>query len=155
MNGDGNQRFSDEEAETILREAARLDRHDSVNYFTRDRLVETAAELGIRPEAVIEAEKNVLAQRETDLLRTEFALESKSEMRQQWSKWLGLSVMLFGINMATNGFKFDSGLWFIYPVGIVGAVTAAAWFRYITNPPTKDESQFQEWLKDRQMNKSI
>lgn len=147
MSEGGKQQFSNDEAEAILREAARIDRAFDSTQLTRQSLIDTAAELGISPEAVQEAEKRVSERQVTDLARQEFSLHCAQKMREKIVSWASVSVMLIGINFFTSG--FEGHVWFIYPVGIWGVVVLSEYISYRMNPPERDQSKFEDWLRER------
>lgn len=70
MAGSGQRFYEDDEAEQILNLAASMSSADG--RMSHDRLLETAAELGISPEAVEAAEKQVTFQRLDKKMRAEF-----------------------------------------------------------------------------------
>jgi hypothetical protein len=120
---DAGQRFyEDDEAEQILNLAASMS--SPAGQMTRERLMETAAELGITPEAVEEAEKQVMAEREDRRLRAEFDAHRRHEFYNHLSSYLIVNVIFVVMSV-------HAGFWAIWPIlgwGIGLAVHAQATF---------------------------
>lgn len=141
-----NRHYNDNDAEEILRIASR---EASAGGMSRDRLVETAAELGISPEAVAKAEEQLVLKREADRVRLE-----DEELRKQFEKerrgafmtdlwsYLGTNAGLIGIWYMTGARYFWPG-WVIICWGI--AVVTDALQTFFNN----DETKFQRWKKRR------
>jgi len=143
-------RFYDEhEAEQILQIAAR----DSMGSgaMTRERLVATAAELGIPEDAIVRAEQQLAAQREEEARKKEEAAEFKQykadRRRRAFSSlggWVSTSILLVGLDLLTSG-KIT---WSIWPVGIWGLIELGNVVKSLTTPST-DGERFERWRQRR------
>ncbi|MFI5385035.1 MAG: 2TM domain-containing protein [Fimbriimonadales bacterium] len=144
------ERFYDEnEAEEILRVAV----HDShaTGAMTRDRLVATAAELGIPEDAIVRAEQQIASEREEKERQKADAAELAEfkayNRRRTWSSlgnWLGTSVILVGIDLITS----HRITWSIWPVGIWGLVEIGHVIENLMSPATRGE-RFERWKRKR------
>jgi len=103
-----NRVYQEEEAEQILRLAASLS--PSIGTIDRDRLLTTAAELGITPEAVEEAERQIADMRVEQAYREEFALRARREFNIHFVTFLVMNGFFFLMNVATGLHV----IWFIY-----------------------------------------
>ncbi len=147
--------YSDEEAEAILREAARLDRPSGAGQ-SRDRLLATAAELGISPEAVQQAETKVAEAVQTTRDRTEFELSRRSKLREQVMSFVGVSVMLLGINLFTEGFSMNlSSFWSLYAIGIYGFFVLSDLFQFYVRSPARNEAAFAKWREKKHFKEGL
>lgn len=108
---DISQRFyDDEEAEEILRLASSMS--PAGGTINRDRLMATAAELGISAEAVELAEKQLAGQKNEKAHRAEFDARQRKDFNSHLVSYLIVNVFLFFINVA-SGLK---EVWFFYPI---------------------------------------
>ncbi|MBC8066053.1 MAG: 2TM domain-containing protein [Chlorobia bacterium] len=138
--------YNDQDAEEILRIASR---DTATGGMSRDKLVETAAELGITPEAVAKAEEQLVMKREADRghledqeLRKQFEGERRgSFMTDLWS-YLGTNAGLVGIWYMTGANYFWPG-WVLFGWGIAVVTDGLQTFF------NKDETKFQRWKRRR------
>jgi hypothetical protein len=115
--------------------------------MTRDRLLQTAAELGIPPEAVERAEQQLAKQREAErlegeeaALRQQFESERKGKFWTDFLSYLGVNAGLIGIWFMTGANYFWPG-WVLAGWGI-GVISD--FFQTYLNP---DEAKFQRWKR--------
>lgn len=103
------QRFSEAEAQKILRRAAQA---PLASEYTSEELRRSAAELGISEEALARAEAEVREER----TRAEFETVLRSQLRNEAIGFVLLMTMLIAINLITS----PHSLWFYWP--LFGAV---------------------------------
>ena len=141
-------RFYDErEAEEILQLAAR----DSLGSgaMTRERLVATAAELGISEDAILRAEQQLAVQKEEEALKQKEAVDFKRykayrrrRALSSISGWFSTSIVLVGIDLLTS----HQITWSIWPVGIWGLVEFGHMFEAIFSPVSRGD-RFERWRR--------
>lgn len=127
------QRFTEEEAQEILRRAARA----PVEEYTAEELVRSAAELGISAEALARAE----AEFREDRLREQFEHTLKAGVRNEVITFVAVMSLLVFINLTTS----PQHLWFLYPfcfwaLAVVNTVRRARDRRGV-----RYQKAFQEW----------
>ena len=120
----GQRFYEDDEAEQILRVAASMS--SSYGGMSFDRLVETAAELGISPEAVAQAEQQVMTRRHESRLLEQFDSTMRRGFWSHLASYISINAALITMNLLTS----PHDLWFYWPLlgwgcGLVGhALTA-------------------------------
>lgn len=136
--------YDDQDAEDILRIASR---EAGAGGMSRDRLLQTAAELGIPPEAVDRAEQQLAKQRETErlegedaVLRQQFESERKGKFWTDFLSYIGVNAGLIGIWFMTGAGYFWPG-WVLAGWG-VGVISD--FFQTFFN---RDEAKFQRWKR--------
>ncbi len=141
-----NRHYSDNEAEEILRIASREAAAGGMSY---DRLVQTAAELGISPEAVAKAEEQMILKREADRvqkeddeLRGQYQKERRGKFLADLASYIGVNAGLIGI-WAISGAGTFWPKWVLFFWGI-GVVTD-----FVQTFFNKDETKFQRWKRRR------
>ena len=115
--------YSEQEAQEILRRAAAV---QSTGFMSRDELMRAASELGITPEAVLEAEKQYQESRQLEDLRIRYRSKRKSEFLESlkavlffavagtlvvnWHhNWLWIAIIVVSmsfINMVKEGMRY-------------------------------------------------
>lgn len=98
------QRFTEDEVQEILRRAARA---PLAGEYTQDDLQQSAAELGISPEALARAEAEMREER----VRKEFDAYQKARARHEITQ----TLMVIGILAAVNLVTSPGYLWFLWP----------------------------------------
>jgi len=114
MSASGQKFYEDEEAEQILRIAAGITGPEGK--MSRERLLETAAELGISPEAVEIAERQVVDERRELNLRSQF----NAQLRNEFLAHLSSYVIINGCMIATNLLTSPGYFWAMWPLGMWG-----------------------------------
>ncbi|HEY0867993.1 MAG TPA: 2TM domain-containing protein [Fimbriimonas sp.] len=89
--------YSDEEAEEILRLA--VGRMPAGGGISRENLRQSAAELGISDEALVEAEIQVMERRQEEADRREFRGFQRSKFKKSFWEYLATMAVLTAINM--------------------------------------------------------
>src|SRR5579871_1706911 len=134
--------YDDQEADQILRLASQK---ASTAGISRDRLLATAAELGISAEAVEEAERTMLRQREDARHRADFDKERRRDFYTHLFSWVIVNTFLVAIWMITDRSYF----WPIWPMlgwGIGLAFHATATYFKGSGEYEKD---YEKWLAKR------
>ena len=102
--------YSEDEANAIIHRA--IERHHQGGEMSRDQLVAMAVELGISPDTLLKAEKDVLAQRDDADARIAFQKERKREFKGHLASYLGVNLFLLLLNVLTS----PGAWWFFYPL---------------------------------------
>ena len=141
--------YDDQDAEEILKLASR---ESGSSGMSHERLLQTAAELGISPEAVKRAEEQLVKQREAEkieseetVLRTQYELERKGKFWSDFLTYLGVNAGLVGIWWFTGRSFFWPGI--VMASWGIGVVTD-----FLQTFFNRDEAKFQRW-KRRSHNK--
>ncbi len=100
MAGSGQQFYEEDDAEQILRMAASMS--SPMGSMSRDRLMATAAELGITPEAVEQAEQQLRSQRAIESERAEFDALKKREFFGHLISYVLVNLFLVAVNLLTS-----------------------------------------------------
>jgi len=140
---------SEEDVEEILRLAVRQTGTDTGSL--RERLSQSATELGISPEALAQAEKEWAEKR-----RNEVGREAETEARRSFRKMkVAELVQHFGVYAIVNAFLVwidlrDGGFgWAVWPLAGWGLAVALHALSVFVHGPD-EEREFQRWLKKRQ-----
>lgn len=141
---DQSQRFyEDEEAEEILRVASALSSGEAKMSY--DRLIETAAELGISPEAVAMAEEKVTADRRERALQRQFRAVQRQGYFSHLTTFICVQLFLFVINAITSPHE----LWFIWPLLSWGLGLAGHTLAYFFASPDSRLREYNRWKATR------
>lgn len=139
MTESGQQFYEEDEAEQILRLAASLT--SAAGSMSRERLFSTAAELGITPEAVEMAERQLAQQKTAKADRIEF----DNLQRREFSGHLLSYTLVNGFLVAVNLMTSPGYFWAIWPIlgwGLGLAFHFAGTF--LTNSEGYQE-EFEKW----------
>ncbi len=138
------QRFYEEdEAEEILRLAAQK---SAVGGMSRERLLATAAELGISPEAVEEAERTVTVHRREVEVRSDYDRHVKGEFYSHLSAYVVVNAFLIGMNFFTDG-RID---WAIWPLLGWGIGIASHFSNAFIKRSSDYEESYEKWKARRE-----
>jgi ribosomal protein L7/L12 len=135
--------YTDQEAQEILRLAARRDQADGG--MSRERLIQAAAEMGIEPAAILAAESEVRAREEKNSLRKQYLEAKKRKFFGSTSSLVGTSIMLFGINYLTSGFHGLWSMWAIWPCGFMALGAAKEGWEFVTSRSAMGDEEFERW----------
>ncbi len=127
------QRFTEEEAQEILRRAARA----PLDEYTSEELVRSAAELGISSEALARAE----AEFREDRLREEFEHSLKAGVRNEVLTFGAVMTLLIFLNLTTS----RQHLWFIYPLLFWGLSVLSTVLRSRDRRGERYKKAFETW----------
>lgn len=86
--------YQEDEAEAILRLAAR---RGETGGMSREALLRVAGEVGISPEAVEEAERQLTGQREDVNLAAEFRRKQRVDFAEHTASYIGTCALVTGI----------------------------------------------------------
>ena len=143
MPGEGQQFYSESDAQEILRRAASS--HTPAGGLSRDELLRSAAELGVSPEAVARAEAEYFAEREKNRDIDEFRRQHRSDFRTHLVVYGIINTFLLCINLLSSA----DHLWFLYP--LLGWGIGIAIHGYTTYNENSNEwrQEFEEWKRKR------
>lgn len=136
----GHEFYQEEEVDEILRIAAKSPLSGGMS---RERLMATAAELGISEQAVLEAEEQMRGQRREEIEKREFEKHELHELASALISYVSVNLFLVGIWYFTGRHYF----WPIWPIlgwgfAIVNDVVE-------TFVPSERKKQFEKWQKKR------
>ncbi|HWD39767.1 MAG TPA: 2TM domain-containing protein [Fimbriimonas sp.] len=134
--------YEEEEADAILRLAAQ---RTGAGGMTREKLLSTAAELGITPEAVEQAERDIRRQSQEGGLRKEFERGIRSEFYADLTSYVLVNGFLCAINYLTA----HSINWAIWPILGWGLGLAFHVKEAFFKGSQEHEAEFQKWLAKR------
>ncbi len=148
MSAPGQRFYDEDEAEEILHLAASISSSDGKMSY--ERLLETAAELGITPEAVEAAEKKVVSERQDRLLKAQFAAAQRQALVAHLISYVSVQVGLFAINMLTSPHE----LWFYWPMLAWGIGLFTHALSYLFPNRSHYNTEFAKWkaTKDSSIN---
>jgi hypothetical protein len=144
--------FSEDEAQEILRLAVQS---SSGSHFTQERLVQTAAELGVPEKDVLAAMQELerrkaeeAALRATQGLRREFRRYRGRNVLERIGQLFFLSALFAGIEYLTSGLHSITGSWCIWPIGFIALGVLGEVVQYVANPSGTDR-EFAKWRRKR------
>lgn len=134
--------FRDDEIHEILRRASAI---QSAHGTSRELLERSAAELGISPEALAEAEAAYIRERGLREERAAYDRDRRAEFFSHFGSYLAVNAFLFGINYLTG----PGHWWAFYPllgwgIGIVGHAINA-----FSRGGADVDRDFERWRKRR------
>jgi len=143
MAGPSQRFYDDDEAEQILNLAASMS--SSSDLMSHERLLETAAELGISPEAVENAERQVTKQRLEQRLQAEYDAHLRRDFFAHLTSYVVINLFLTLINIWT----WQGDFWAIWP--ILGWGLGVACHAKATFVKSSDcyQAEFKKWQKDQ------
>jgi hypothetical protein len=144
MPGEGQQFYSESDAQEILRRAASS--HTSAGGLSRDELLRTAAELGVSPEAVARAEAEYFAEREQNRDIDEFRRQHRAEFRTHLVIYAIINIFLLCINLLTSA----DHLWFFYPLLGWGIGIAIHGYTTYNEDTSEWRKEFEDWKRKRE-----
>lgn len=134
--------YTEEEAHQILA-LANKSPLASGNAMSRDEILRTAAEMGISPEAVASAERELREKNVETAEWQEYRDHVSRAHLQNVGSWIGSSILLIGINLLTSPGRW----WFIWPVGIWGLVVLGTVIEHMMTKPWNDRAKFDKWRR--------
>ncbi len=138
---------SEEDVEAILRLAIRHPGETTTDL--RQRLQQTATELGIPPEALARAEEQYFKGKTVKDELREYQEERKRQARIHLISYIAVNAGLLGINVLTAMGDKSPSLWALYPllgwgIGLVIHLGSV----FFTKPSVTDD-EFIEWRRRR------
>ena len=144
--------YSDEQAQEILQMAVRTS--SGSGGVTQAQLLETAAELGIRPEDVLQAESAYLERQQIKLDQRAFRHARRKQYLQDISGVLTAAVLLTGIvlvlrgGVLTGSFTFPT--WIKWPLGLMAFVLVKNTVEFGMDLTLHREAAFEKWRRKQQ-----
>lgn len=146
--------YSEQEAQEILSLATR--RATSDGGMTRERLIQAASELGIDPEMVLAAEREVLAKQGQRDLRQQYVADCRKRFFSTLSSNGGTCVLLFGINLlTTGGYRGLWSMWAIWPCFFIMLHILKEGREYLTAATPMGDSDFDHWCEHQQKRQKV
>lgn len=134
--------YRSEDVQQILQRALARQQQDD---YSHRQLLEMAAELGILPEILRQAEQEWLAQRDEFYQRRSFNAYLRSAFRDHLIPYLAVNTFFLLLNLFATPYYF----WSIYPLlGWGLGLFLHGWHAYQTKGPSY-EREFQKWRKAR------
>jgi hypothetical protein len=135
--------YNEEEAEAILREASR--RAPIGGAMSRDRLFQTAAELGIPPEAVIEAERVHREQAMAAGLAQEFRGVQKERFYNSFARPLIIGLIFLAVFFSTR----EEAYWALLIAMFLFLRTVLLVPKHLMPRSEIYQSEFEKWKRKR------
>ena len=138
--------YSDQDAEEILKIASR---ETGTGGMSRERLLQTAAELGISAETVERAEEQMRLKREASREQEEDVELKRQFEGERRSKFLADLWSYLGVNAGLIGIWWFSGSSYFWPKWVLlfwGIGVLVDFFGTFFN---RDETKFQRWKRRR------
>ncbi|MFS8810883.1 2TM domain-containing protein [Synechococcus sp. R65.1] len=137
-------RYSQEDVQQILQRA--IARQPRLGEFTRSQLEEMAAELGISPQELEEAEREWRAWQQLTNQRREFQRYRRRQFYQLLGRYAIVNSFLVGLDWLSGG-GLSWSLFILMGWGL--AVALKGWSTYQTEGE-RYEKEFRQWQKKRQ-----
>lgn len=140
-----NRSYHQEDLQQILNLA--IAHQASCDEFSREQLVEIAAEMGISPETLLRAEGEWLAQQDQRHQHRDFNLYRRSQLRQRFGKYVIVNSFLVGLNLVSA----EQLSWSLYVLLFWGlGLGLNAWSTYQLQGE-EYERAFQRWHRKQQL----
>lgn len=137
--------YQQEDIQQILNLA--IARQSDGEEFTREQLVEIAAELGISTESLQQAEQEWLLQQEERQKHLEFNLYRRKQLKKRLGKFLIINSFLVGLNLLIVGHLS----WSLYILLFWGfGLALNAWNTYQLEGEEYNRA-FQRWYRNYQL----
>lgn len=131
--------YRSEDVQQILQRALTRQQEE----YSRQQLLEMAAELGITPDVLQQAEQEWLCQRDEFHLRRSFNKQLRCTFRAHLVPYLGVNTFLILLNLlATPRFFWSVYLLLGWGLGLF----LHGWYAHQTEGPAY-EQEFQKWCK--------
>lgn len=138
--------YQQEDIQQILNLAIARQANDG-GEFSREQLVEIAAELGISTDTLWEAEQEWLVQQEQRQKHQAFNLYRRNQLKKRAGKYLIVNSFLVGLNLLTAG----ALSWSLYILLFWGVwLGVNAWNTYQLDGEEYDRA-FQKWYRRYQL----
>lgn len=139
------QRFRDPDPiEEILRIA--MQNQAGADFTLRQRLLSSAAELGIPEQAVLEAEQQWLNQRKKEQEESEYRAHTLRNLFTHFGVYLVINVAIILINMLTSHGHFTWAVWPILGWGMAFGIHLVVTVAQLKSPGGDD---YDNWRKER------
>ena len=119
--------------------------------FSREQLVDIAAELGISTESLLEAEREWLVQQGEQQKRAEFNIYRRGKLQKRLGKYLIVNSFLVALNLVNAG----ELSWSLYILLFWGLwLGLGAWNTYQLQGQEYEQA-FHKWYRKHQLTQSI
>lgn len=135
--------YSEGDIQEILKRAAAIDGSADPS---RRLLEQTAAEIGISPDALAQAEREYLAEKEAKSLESEFYAHRSTTFYRHLATYLVINAFLVGIWWLT-GSRYP---WFIWPLLGWGLAILLQAMHLATRSGSEYERELEEWRAKRE-----
>jgi hypothetical protein len=142
--------YTDEQVQEILRMASQASLGGGG--ISSRQLRETAAELGISSEEVLQAEQAFLRKHQLEKDHVEFMEYKRKHFLKDVSSFVSGSVFLYGIAFVTNGQHLSAQLlddWPKWPVGFWAIFLIKDAIEYATEMTVNRQAAFEKWQRKR------
>src|ERR687886_626546 len=137
--------YQQEDIQQILNLA--IARQSDGGEFTREQLLEIAAELSISTESLLQAEQEWLLQQQERQKHHEFNLYRRSQLKRRFGKYLIVNIFLVCLNLLTAG-QLSWSLYILLFWGL--GLVLNAWNTYQLEGEEYERS-FQKWYRKHQL----
>jgi hypothetical protein len=137
--------YQQEDIQQILNLA--IARQSDGGEFTREQLLEIAAELSISTESLLQAEQEWLLQQQEQQKHHEFNLYRRSQLKRRFGKYLIVNIFLVCLNLLTAG-QLSWSLYILLFWGL--GLVLNAWNTYQLEGEEYERS-FQKWYRKHQL----
>jgi len=142
----GQKFYNEDDAEQILRLASSMS--TPIGAMSRDQLLATASELGITPQAVEEAERQIVSSRAELSDRAEFDRRVRRDFYGHLASYVIVNGFLCGINIVTGGY-----FWAVWPLLGWGIGLAFSVVETFFRNSESYQEEFEKWRVKRQRTK--
>lgn len=141
--------YTEEQAQEILRMAAQAS--EGPGSISHSQLLQTAAELGIRPEEVLQAENAFIERQALEADRLAFGKHKFKEFLDSISHLLSAAVLLTVIALITRGFVLHGLLssWLKWPLGFFALFLVKETIQFGLDMTVYREATFDKWRQKR------
>ena len=142
--------YTDEQVQEILRMASQASLGGGG--ISSRQLRETAAELGISSEEVLQAEQAFLRKQQLEKDQVEFKEYKRKHFLKDVSSFVSGSVFLYGIAFVTNGQHLSAQLlddWPKWPVGFWAIFLIKDAIEYATEMTVNRQAAFEKWQRKK------
>lgn len=141
--------YNDDEAEEILKLAASKSESLSESGLTRDRLMQTAEELGISPDAVLAAEREIHDRKLIGAERSAYEAELKTSFFGHlfWYVAVNAFLMYTAMGQGKN--------WYLWVLAGWGIGLASHFYTTFLKPKAIRDQDFQNWRVTKRTTDSI
>lgn len=142
--------YTDEQVQEILRMASQASLGGGG--ISSRQLQETAAELGISPTEVLQAEQAFLRKQQLEKDQIEFKEYKRKHFLKDVSSFISGAVFLYGIAFITSGHHLSTQLlydWPMWPVGFWGIFLLKDAIEYATEMTVNRQAAFEKWQRKK------
>ncbi len=138
--------FQEDEAEQILRVAA--SKSAPLGALSREQLIATAAELGITPEVVLAAEKQVVGQNQERNDRIAYETEKRKAFKTHLASFVCTAISMVALDLFLSNGHLSWSKWVLFFSGL--AVVMDGFHTYVRSSEDYQED-FEQWRAKRSL----